>query len=152
MGPISGFVRGTRYTSMPNALLGPLLAEIDTLQELKCTLRVLGVIYQRRGHRPWATLEELLTDQVLVDGFPNEQGEAQEAIRHGISQAVERGTLFEIRRQGHVAEETFIFVNDEQGRRAAQRLDPKAQGFLLLEPSRILELRQHISPVHEHLN
>lgn len=135
MSPIVGFVRGTQYTSMPNALLGPLLAEIDTLDELKCTLRVLGVVYQRRGRRPWATLEELLADRVLVHGLRNEEGNAQEAITHGIKQAVERGTLFEVRRQSDGAEETLIFVNDEQGRRAAQRLDPKAKDPSLFEPS-----------------
>ena len=135
MSPITGFVRGTRYTSVPNALLGPLLAEIDTLPELKCTLRVLGVIYQRRGQQPWVTLEELQADRALVDGLAHEDGGAKEAMGHGIRRAVERGTLFEVRRQGEGAEETFIFVNDEQGRRAAQRLDPEAKASSLLEPS-----------------
>ena len=135
MSPSTGFVRGTRYTSVPNALLGSLLAEIDTLEELKCTLRVLGVVYQRRGQQPWVTLEELLADRTLMEGLSHEGAAAEEAVGLGIRQAVERGTLFEVRRQGEGMEESFIFVNDEQGRRAAQRLDPETKGSSLLEPS-----------------
>ena len=134
MSPFAGFVQGTRYTSVPNALLGPLLAEIDSLQELKCVLRVLGLVYQRRGQRPWVTLEELLADRTLMEGLSQEDGGAKKAVGDGIRQAVERGTLFEVRGRGDGAEETFIFVNDEQGRRAAQRLDPNVTIPLLLEP------------------
>ena len=64
-----GFLRDTRYTSLPNPLLGPLLAEIDTLGELTCTLRVIALIYQKRGSRPWMTLDELLQDSILRESL-----------------------------------------------------------------------------------
>ena len=127
------FVRGTRYTSVPNALLGPLLAQIDSLAELKCVLRVLGLIARHRSQRPWVTLEELLTDPVLLEGLAQQEDGAPEAARAGVALAVERGTLLQVRHQGDAPESTFILINDEQGRRAAQRLDAQENPRPLVE-------------------
>ena len=120
MGAFTGFVRDTRYTSVPNAVLGPLLAEIDSLAELKCALRIMGIIHQRRGARPWVTLEELLADRILLDGLANEEGGAQEAVCRGVTQGVARGTLLEVRDRGEETTHIRLLVNDEQGRRAAK--------------------------------
>lgn len=119
MGVFAGFVRGTRYTSIPNAVLGPLLTQIDTISELKCALRVLGMIYQRRGNRPWITLDEMLSDTVLLDGLVNQEGGPVEAIKQGMQKAVARGILLEIRdKEGR----NRFLVNDEYGRNLAETL------------------------------
>ena len=65
----SGFPRGTRYTSVPNTLFGPLLEAIEDLAELKCTLRALWLIQQRqkKGHPPLITSERAaVLDRVLL--------------------------------------------------------------------------------------
>ena len=135
MGAFTGFVKGTRYTSVPNAVLGPLLAEIDSLAELKCTLRILGMIHQRRGARPWITLEELLADRILLDGLANEEGEAQEAVCRGVTRAVARGTLLEVRDRGKEAAHIRLLVNDEQGRRAAKATTTGMEMVSAVEPA-----------------
>ena len=119
MGVFAGFVRNTRYTSIPNAVLGPLLTQIDTISELKCTLRILGMIYQRRGNRPWITLDEILSDTVLLDGLANQEEGPIEAVNHGVQKAVTRGILLEVRdKEG---KKRFL-VNDEYGRNLTETL------------------------------
>ena len=119
MARFQGFPRGTRYTSVPNSLLGPLLQDIDSLAELKCTLRVLGLVQQRRSQRMWVGLAELMTDTVLLSGLAQEPGGAAEAISQGVAQAVERGTLL-------LSQQQVLFINDEPGRQARARLQPGA--------------------------
>ncbi len=135
MGGFTGFVQDTRYTSLPNALLGPLLEEIDSVGELKCTLRILALIYQRRGARPWLTLEELQDDQVLLNGLAQEEGGALQGMRRGVSKAVDRGTLLKVSGQGEEAGAVRIFVNDEQGRRAAERMVGERERTWAVEPA-----------------
>ncbi len=121
-----GFSRGTRYTSIPLPLLGPWLQDILSLAELKCTLRILGLVQQRRSQRLWVTLAELIADPILLNGLAQEPGGAPDAIRTGISQAVQRGTLIRIQ-QGHEdPSHTLLFVNDDPGRRAAANILPEA--------------------------
>ena len=115
MDPHHGFPPGVRYTPVPNPLLGSLLQEIETLAELKCTLRALVLIQQRRGQRLWITEAELLSDTVLLGGLVHETGDAREAIRKGLRSAAERGTLLKVDKDS----EALLFINDEPGRRAS---------------------------------
>ena len=117
-----GFLRDTRYTSLPNPLLGPLLAEIDTLGELTCTLRVIALIYQKRGSRPWMTLDELLQDGILRESLSTKGKGPETEILQGIRKAVARGTLLEAYENSRGEERSFILVNDQQGRNIIQRL------------------------------
>ena len=113
-----GFSRDTRYTPVPGPLLGSLLQEIKSALELKCTLRVLGLVHQRRSRRLWVALSELMADSVLVNAFANEEEGAPGAIRAGVEAAVERGTLLQAQRPEGNSTEALLFVNDEPGRRA----------------------------------
>ncbi len=117
-----GFTRGTRYAPMPLSLLGPLLQDIQSMAELKCTLRVLGLVHQRRSQRLWVTLSEILADPVLLNGLTNEPGGAQQAISLGITKAVERGTLLQLQQRPGDPSNTLLLVNDEPGRHAMIRL------------------------------
>ena len=126
MGSFPGFLRGTRYTPVPNPILGHLLQDIDSVEELKCTLRILGLIQQRRGQRLWITLAELLTDTVLLSSLAHQPGGASEAIHRGTMQAVERGTLLQSQQQRGDSSQVLFFVNDEPGRRALAGLGQEA--------------------------
>ena len=88
MAAFSGFPAGTRSVPVPAPLLGALLAEIDDAAELKCTLRFLWHLAQRKGHPQVVQASALLGDEVLLAAL----GSA-EAVRQGLRQAVARGTL-----------------------------------------------------------
>ncbi|MSQ22036.1 MAG: DnaD domain protein [Dehalococcoidia bacterium] len=122
MAQAQGFTHGERYAPVPLSLLGPLLQEIKSISELKCTLRVLGLVHQRRSQRLWVTLAELLADPMLLNGLAGEPGGAQLAIPQGIAQAVERGTLLQLQQRPADPSYTMLLVNDEPGRQAAMRV------------------------------
>ena len=123
MAPFQGFAHDTRYAPVPTPLLGALLQEVDSLEELKCTLRVMGLVHHRRSRRLWVGLSELMADTILLDAFAQEPGGASEAIRRGIQQAVERGTLLQAQQSEAGQSETLLFINDEPGRQAMATLD-----------------------------
>lgn len=83
-----GFPQGTKALPVPSPLLGSLLAEIDDIAELKCTLRFLWYTAQVSGSPKWVDESALLSDGVL-----NKALGSQEEIRKGIAAAIERGTL-----------------------------------------------------------
>ena len=60
-----GFTRGTKLLPVPSPLLGSLLADIDDVAELKCTLRMLWYTAQVAGAPKWVDEAVLVADDVL---------------------------------------------------------------------------------------
>ena len=118
MPPTLAFPKGTKLVPVPAQALGPLLAEIDSLAELKCTLRLIGMVHQRRSKRLWVTASELENDAVLADALAQEPEGSKQAIVKGVQLAVARGTLLEAEQNN----EKVLFLNDEPGRKAMARL------------------------------
>ena len=56
----SGFPRDVRFTPVPNPMFGRLLEEIDDLTELRCTLRLIWLLHQKKGHPRWVSLAETM--------------------------------------------------------------------------------------------
>ena len=108
----------TRYIPVPAQALGPLLAEIDSLAELKCTLRLIGMVHQRRSKRLWVTTSEMENDAILADALAQEPEGSKQAIIKGVQLAVTRGTLLEAEQNN----EKVLFLNDEPGRKAMAQL------------------------------
>ena len=83
-----GFSPGTRSVPVPSPLLGPLLEEITDVAELKCTLRFLWHLAQRRGQPRAVPASVLLNDDVLLASLGSGL-----TISQGFRAAVGRGTL-----------------------------------------------------------
>ncbi len=113
--PEKGFPPGARYIPAPSPLFSSLLEEIGSLGELKCVLRMIGLVHQHKGRRLWLSGEEMVADPVLLNGLAGEEGGPRIAILRGLNQAVERGVLLQA--QG-ARGETLFFVNDSPGRKA----------------------------------
>ena len=118
MPPMLAFPKGTKYVPVPAQALGPLLAEIDSLAELKCTLRLIGMVHQRRSKRLWVTASELENDAILADALAQEPEGSKQAITKGVQLAVTRGALLEAEQNN----EKVLFLNDEPGRKAIAQL------------------------------
>lgn len=89
----SEFPRRTQSIPVPSPLFGPLLEQIDDLAELKCTLRVVWALHQKKGSPRFVTLNEMLADRTLVSALADEGSPDHTAISRAMNRAVERGTL-----------------------------------------------------------
>ena len=133
----TGFPRGTRYTPVPNPVFGPLLEDIEDIAELKCTLRALWLLHQKKGYPRYLTEAELVADKVLLLGLKHLDSPPADAIRQGMKKGVERGTFLSLsvtrpangpvtqvnkqtarRGNGSEGREELYFLNDEGGRKA----------------------------------
>ena len=104
--------------SVPAAALGPWLADIDDIAELKVTLRAVGLLAEgtaRRGVPPALTPKTLLDDSFLAGA-----GIGADGIRAGLAAALRRGTLAAVKAGGG---EVRIFLNDDDARRYFERAE-----------------------------
>jgi DnaD/phage-associated family protein len=132
--PFAGFPRDTLYTPTPDPLFGPLLEEIRDVAELKVTLRGLWLLRHKRQSLRVVSLDEFLSDTVLLRGLrpstdasPStiseqteaELGDAAEEIRRGLRLTVRRGVLL-----AHESGpgKVYFALNSDAGRRALARL------------------------------
>jgi DnaD/phage-associated family protein len=114
----AGFPRKVRYTPVPNPVFGPLLEQIDDLAELKCTLRLLWLLHQKRGFPRSITLRELLSDRVLVRSVGDgEEGPAAK-IRRALSSGVERGVFLSRETDRGGVRDRIYLLNTESDRKA----------------------------------
>ena len=118
----SGFGRGMRFTPVPNAVLGPLLEQIQDAAELKVTLRSMWLFHRKRGRPQVAALNEFLNDPTLLKGLGGPGRAPRGEIRRGLELAVSRGTLL-MHQESKDDEATQAFIlNTEAGRRILARL------------------------------
>lgn len=91
-----------RRIPIPAAAVGPWLADIEDIAELKVTLRALALLAdepRRRSVPPSIGLDDLLDDRFLA---PISPGMADGSVRMGLAAAVLRGTLVAVRDTGTI--------------------------------------------------
>ena len=65
MSVTDGFPDKSKFTPVPNLLFGRLLEEITDVRLLKCILRLIFMINQKKGFPRFVAWEELVSDRVL---------------------------------------------------------------------------------------
>jgi DNA replication protein len=118
----NGFPAKSKFTPIPNIFFSELLPQINDPVELKVTLHIFWVLYQKRGYPRFVTYGELTADPVLMRGIEG-QGSAPEVLRQALNQAVSRGTILclKLERDGEVHE--LYLINDDAGRKAAEKIE-----------------------------
>ena len=61
----SAFPKGVHFTPVPNPLLGPLLKQISSYNELVCILRLVNLIHLKRNSLNWLEQNLLISDDIL---------------------------------------------------------------------------------------
>ena len=119
-----GFPRRVRFIPVPSPLFGPLLEQIDDLSELKCTLRVIWLLHQKKGYPRFVTLNELLADRTLARALAESGPSHKERIERALTRAVERGTLVTgaVDEEGGGSREQVYLLNTESDRQALARI------------------------------
>ena len=61
----SVFPKGVHFTPVPSPLLGPMLKQVSSYNELVCLLRFLNLIHLRKESPKWIEQNMLVSDDVL---------------------------------------------------------------------------------------
>ena len=112
-----GFVRGVQSTPVPNPLFGELLEQIDDLAEMRCTLRLVWLLHQKKGSPRWVSLKELMADRALLRASSAGGRNAETEVMRGLELALGRGTILAGKSAAPGSEQYTL--NTEEGRRAA---------------------------------
>ena len=136
-----GFPRNVRATAVPDPFFNSLLEGIDDLAEWKVTLRLLWLLGRKRGQYRYVSETELLADETLLRSLRNGGGDSADQIRHGLAQAVTRGTLVR-HSSGESPEGRYYLLNTEENRR---RLSNGTEDF---RPARFEPSEPATSPDH----
>ena len=122
----NGFPDRVRSIPAPAPLFGTLLEQIDDLAELKCLLRVLWLLQQKKGYPRFVTHSEALADRSLAISL----GSENDAIPNALEACVRRGTLamaiVPASGQHQGDEERLYAVNTDRDRRALARVQSDA--------------------------
>jgi DNA replication protein len=116
-----GFPLKTKFTPIPNIFFSEVLPEIDDLAELKVTLHIFWVLYQKKGYPRFITFDELISDPGLVRGLGGEDSPSS-PLRRGLNGAASRGTLLCLKMERNGEAHELYFVNDDAGRKAVEKI------------------------------
>jgi DNA replication protein len=117
-----GFPIKSRFTPIPNIFFSEVLPQIDDIAEIKVTLHILWVLYQKRGYPRYVTYNELTSNPMLMKGLEG-GGSTSEILRQALNQAVSRGTLLcsKLERDNEIHE--LYFINDDAGRKTVEKIN-----------------------------
>jgi DnaD/phage-associated family protein len=103
-------------------MFGQLLEQIDDLDELKCTLRAIWLLNQKKGQPRFVTLKELLADKTLVASLSTRGSPDHNRVRQALGKAVKRGTVIGgiLQQEGEIEE--LYALNSEANREGLTRI------------------------------
>lgn len=129
----SGFTNRVRSIPAPAPLFGTLLEQIDDLPELKCLLRIIWMLQQKKGYPRFVTHSEALADRALATSI----GSEHDAVSRALDACVRRGTLAMAIIVSEGAEERLYALNTDRDRRAlvGVKADAFVVGNTLTEPT-----------------
>ena len=108
---------------VPKPLLNSLLVQIDDIAELKCILRAIALLNEKKGYLRAVPLQELQTDENLLRAIPPEGGiQPAVLIERALFRAVQRGFLaYAIVGTGNSRQPVFR-LNSEADRIALEKI------------------------------
>lgn len=119
----SGFPPGKlQLTQVPNQFFSELLPHIDHLGELKLTLYAFWRLPRSVGDFPYLTRQQLLEDELLMEGLQQEGLSPAEALDEALERAVARGTLLRASLELGGSQQQLYFLNGPRGRAAIEAI------------------------------
>jgi DnaD/phage-associated family protein len=120
----SGFPEGKlELTPVPSLFFYELLAQIDHLGEMKLTLYSFWALSQREGTYRYLSRNELLKDQLFMQGLSAPGLPEEEALDEALERAVARGTLIQVSGEFSGGADCLYFLNSEKGRAAVRAIE-----------------------------
>jgi DNA replication protein len=119
----AGFPGGpVRFTAVPDLFWAELLPQIDDLAELKVTLHCLWRLYRKRGHLRYMSREELLQDDVLLEGLRVPGLPPARVLDDALARAVVRGSLLRVDISLAERSDIWYFINTARARHLVEQL------------------------------
>ncbi len=113
-----------RYTPVPNVFFSTLLVEIDDLAEMKVSLHLLRLLYEKRGFPHFARLSELYKDRTLLLALRQAGAADPEArLPVALARACERGIFVTAPLKVADAEDRCYLLNTTLNRDLLQRAE-----------------------------
>jgi len=150
-GRFAGFPAGALATTIPNLFFTAVLPRISDPAELVVSLYFFFAHGRKKGQPRFLTYAELAADDILVAALDSLGGDA---LRRGLSAAVERGTLLRLDAepagQEGQAQELYL-LNTAAGRREAAAIEAGEQGMgqVLAPPPEPHEPKPNIFELYE---
>ncbi len=117
-----GFPAKMQFTPLPNLFFSSLLPQISDIIELKTTLYILGVLYQKRGYPRFITYRELLSNTSLMSSLKEAAKSPGEALRQALEMATKRGTILHMVLDRDGAREDIYFLNTKSDRQVMAKI------------------------------
>jgi len=122
MKQFSGFPAKMQFTPVPNFFLSALLPKINDIAELKTTLHIFEAIYHKKGYPRFTTYRELVSNKSLMSSLKEAARSPDEALRHALEMATQRGTILHLVLDRDGASEYVYFLNTEQDRELVAKI------------------------------
>jgi len=137
MSEFAGFPAGkTRFTPIPDLFFGMLIAQIDSLAEMRLILFMFWAVNRMKGYPRYLTRDELAGESTLMTalaGGEDMQPEAVSSILDGaLAAAVAHRILIKLSMCENEQVTDYYMINTAQGRKAAAEV---RRGELILESS-----------------
>ncbi len=112
------------YTPVPNVFFSAVLSEVDDLAELKVTLYLFRLLYEKRGFPKLAQLSEMYKDRSLLQSLRESGLEPPEQLLvAGLKRATERGTFVSAPLRVGDAEDRCYLLNTTLNRSLIERAE-----------------------------
>lgn len=123
MSQFAGFPARMQFTALPNLFFSHLLPQISDMAELKTTLYIFWVIYNKRGYPRFTTYRELAGNPGLMANLREVGGSADEVLRRALDMAVKRGTILRVAIEKNGVREDAYFLNTRSDRQTIARIE-----------------------------
>ncbi len=150
----AGFPGGpVRFTAVPDLFWAELLPQIDDLAELKVTMHCIWRLYRKTGPLRYLSHEELLQDDVLMEGLRVPGLPPARVLEEAVARATTRGSLLRVDVALEGQSDVWYFVNTARARHLVGQL---RRGDLLpesivqpIEPVALPQVRPTVFTLYE---
>jgi DnaD/phage-associated family protein len=120
----SGFPDRMRYTPVPNLFFSSLLVDIEDVAELKVTLYLFRLLYEKRGLPRLVRLSELAADRALLMALREAGAEPPDrGLISALDRACARGTLLGVALQQGESEDRCYLLNTALNRELLKKVE-----------------------------
>jgi len=122
MDEFKGFPARMEFTSVPNLFFSTLLPRMSDMAELKTTLYLMAVLYQKRSYPRFATFNELLENTSLMSSLSQADKSPDEVLRSALEMAARRGTIIHLALDKGGTSQDVYLLNTESNREVAAKI------------------------------